>query len=72
MRRDETKHAQFRAPTYALPIGSNMYLKVAAIRSAVHRVSPNGHRVKLPTRKAVLCECWERQQHRTCRTSVLL
>ena len=44
------------------PIGSKYVLESHGPFVRRYIEFPNGHRVKLPTRKAVSCECWERQQ----------
>ena len=44
------------------PIGSKYVLESRGPFVRRYIEFPNGHRVQLPTRKAVSCECWERQQ----------
>ena len=44
------------------PVGSKYVLESHGPFVRRYIEFPNGHRVQLPTRKAVSCECWERQQ----------
>jgi hypothetical protein len=44
------------------PVGSKYVLESHGPFVRRYIEFPNGHRVQRPTRKAVSCECWERQQ----------